>query len=119
MRVEFIAQAGVKIHTAHGSILCDPWFNPAYYASWFPYPRNDLLDHAALGDTNYLYISHLHRDHFDPEWLAAYCRKDATVILPAYPLPELEEALRGLGFTSFIRTTSGVPVQHGGLTLVV
>ena len=25
MRIEFIAQAGVKIHTAHGSILCDPW----------------------------------------------------------------------------------------------
>ena len=119
MRVEFIAQAGVKIHTAHGTILCDPWFNPAYYASWFPYPRNDGLDHVALGTTDYLYISHLHRDHFDPAWLAAYCRKDATVILPAYPLPELEEALRGLGFSTFIRTTSGVPVRHGGLTFVV
>ena len=119
MRVEFIAQAGVKIHTAHGTILCDPWFNPAYYAAWFPYPRNDTLDYAALGDTDFLYISHLHRDHFDPQWLAQYCRKDATVILPAYPLPELEMALRELGFTSFIRTVSGVPVQHEGLTLVV
>ena len=119
MRIEFIAQAGVKIHTAHGSILCDPWFNPAYYAGWFPYPRNDGLDHAALGATDYLYISHLHRDHFDPEWLARWCNKDATVILPAYPLPELREALVGLGFHSFIETASGVPVHHNGLTIVV
>ena len=119
MRIEFIAQAGVKIHTAHGSILCDPWFNPAYYAGWFPYPRNDGLDHEALGATDYLYISHLHRDHFDPEWLARWCSKDATVILPAYPLPELREALVGLGFHTFIETASGVPVHHNGLTIVV
>lgn len=119
MRIEFIAQAGVKIHTAHGSILCDPWFNPAYYAGWFPYPRNDTLDHVALGSTDYLYISHLHRDHFDPAWLAAYCNKDAVVILPAYPLPELREALQGLGFHRFIETESGVPVEHGGLRFVV
>jgi len=119
MRIEFIAQAGVKIHTAHGSILCDPWFNPAYYAGWFPYPRNDKLDHVALGATDYLYISHLHRDHFDPEWLKAYCNKDAVVILPAYPLPELKEALQELGFHTFIETQSGVPVRHGGLNIVV
>ena len=119
MRIEFIAQAGVKIHTKHGSILCDPWFNPAYYASWFPYPRNDALDHASLGATDFLYISHLHRDHFDPEWLAKWCNKEATVILPAYPLPELQQALKGLGFHRFIETVSGVPVHRGGLTLVV
>ena len=34
--------------TRVGSVLCDPWFTPAYFGSWFPFPRNDGLDPAAL-----------------------------------------------------------------------
>src|SRR5438067_6964695 len=29
-----------------GSVLCDPWFTPAYFGSWFPFPRNDTLDRS-------------------------------------------------------------------------
>ena len=44
-----------------GSILCDPWLNPAYFGSWFVFPDNSGLDWDALGDCDYLYISHLHK----------------------------------------------------------
>ena len=27
-----------------GSIVCDPWFIPAFFGSWFVFPRNDQLD---------------------------------------------------------------------------
>ena len=120
MRVIFLGQAGLYIETARASILCDPWFNPAFFASWFPFPRNDAIDPEAIGHPTYLYVSHLHHDHFDPEWLAAHCDKDATVILPAYPLDTLRKELEALGFHRFLETENGRPIHTAdGLTLQV
>lgn len=119
LRIVGTGHAGMKIETVAGSILCDPWSTPAYFASWFPFPANDGLDWDALGDTDYLYVSHLHHDHFDPALLSRHVRKDATVLLPGFPTDELEEALRALGFTSFVRTTSGVPVALDGLRVAI
>ena len=44
MRATSIGHAGILIETAAGSILCDPWFVPAFFGSWFVFPRNDQLD---------------------------------------------------------------------------
>ena len=43
MRATSLGQAGILIETAHGSIVCDPWFVPAFFGSWFVFPRNDQL----------------------------------------------------------------------------
>ena len=48
MRVTFLGHVGMYIETEGGSVLCDPWFNPAYFGSWFPFPRNDTLDVVAV-----------------------------------------------------------------------
>jgi UDP-MurNAc hydroxylase len=110
----------MRIDTGAGSILCDPWVNPAYFASWFPFPDNSQLDWEALGDTDYLYVSHLHRDHFDAAHLRRYVSKKATVLLPEYPTSQLEDELRELGFTSFIPTVSNeVTELDGGLKIMI
>ncbi|HVJ98106.1 MAG TPA: Rieske 2Fe-2S domain-containing protein [Acidimicrobiia bacterium] len=114
MRMTFLGHVGYFVETAGGSVLCDPWFTPAYFGSWFPYPRNDGLDPAAFANPDFLYLSHLHRDHFDPEWLAAHVDKRATVLLPAFDVPFLERELRAIGFTEFVATEQGVPVDLGG-----
>jgi UDP-MurNAc hydroxylase len=119
MRVTSIGHAGLQIETAHGSILCDPWFSPAYFASWYPFPANDGLDMAALGRSDYLYVSHLHLDHYDPAWLGEWMDKDVTVLLPDYGVSDLKDALVGLGFHRFIATRSGEPFEHDGLTLMI
>jgi UDP-MurNAc hydroxylase len=112
--------AGILIETGAGSILCDPWVNPAYFASWFPFPDNSGLDWDRLGACDYLYVSHLHRDHFDAENLSRHVSKTATVLLPEYPTHDLEDELRALGFTSFLRTRSNEPVAlDGGLTVMI
>src|SRR5215467_14011710 len=85
MQITFLGQAGLFIETKGKSILCDPWFNPAYFASWFPFPSNEGIDPRRIGNPTYLYISHLHHDHYDPTFLARQVSKDATVILPDYP----------------------------------
>jgi UDP-MurNAc hydroxylase len=120
MKVTCVGHAGLLIETTGGRILCDPWFGPAYYAGWFPFPDNAWLrSEPALRKPDYLYVSHSHPDHFD----RAFCAevdKTAIVVLPDYPLDELEQALRALGFTRFLKTRHGVPEQlPHGLTLTV
>ena len=92
MKVTSVGHAGLHLETAAGTILCDPWLYPAYYASWFVFPDNSALDWDALGDCDYLYVSHLHHDHFDAENLARHVNKSATVLLPDFPVDDLADA---------------------------
>jgi UDP-MurNAc hydroxylase len=108
VQVTNVGHAGFRIDTAAGSILCDPWVNPAYFASWFPFPDNSALDWDALGDCDYLYVSHLHKDHFDPVNLRDHVNKDAVVLLPDFPVPDLRRELEALGFHTFVETTDSV-----------
>ena len=114
MQVTSVGHAGFRIDTTAGSILCDPWVTPAYFASWFPFPDNSGLDWAALGDVDYLYVSHLHKDHFDPVILRDHVRKDAVVLLPDYPVPDLRRELEKLGFHQFFETTDSVKHRVSG-----
>ena len=120
MRLTGTGHAGLRVDTPAGSILCDPWVNPAYFASWFPFPDNTQLDWDRLGDCDFLFISHLHRDHFDPELLRRSVSKRATVLLPDFPSSELEDQLRAVGFTSFVHTRNNQPTPlDSGLTVMI
>ncbi len=103
MQITSVGHAGFHIRTEAGSILCDPWVNPAYFASWVPFPDNTGLDWEALGNVDYLYVSHLHKDHFDPGTLSKHVSKDATVLLPDYPVPDLRRELEALASPSSSR----------------
>ena len=114
MQVTSIGHAGFRVDTHAGSILCDPWLNPAYFGSWFAFPDNSGLDWASLGDCDYLYISHLHSDHFDPALLAEYVNTDAVVLLPDFPVPDLKRELQALGFHQFFETEDSVKHHLSG-----
>jgi UDP-MurNAc hydroxylase len=120
MRATFLGQAGLFVETRVGSILCDPWFSPAYFGSWFPFPANDGIDPSLIGNPTYLYISHLHHDHFDPAWLSRHVNKDATVLLPDYLIDDLRHELHALGFRRFVETADGEPIElAGGLKVMI
>ncbi len=119
MRLTGLGHASVLIETEFGSVLTDPWVNPAYFGSWFPFPDNSQLDWDTFGNVDYLFVSHLHRDHFDPEHLKRYVSKKAAVLLPNYPTTELEDQLRELGFTSFVRTRNDEVLDLDGLQVMI
>jgi UDP-MurNAc hydroxylase len=120
VRITGTGHASLHIDTPAGTILCDPWVNPAYFASWFPFPDNSQLDWERLGDCDYLYVSHLHRDHFDAAHLRRFVSKKATVLLPEFPTSEMRDQLTDLGFTRFLETTSNEVVElDGGLQVMV
>ena len=107
MRATSIGHAGILVETHAGSILCDPWFVPAFHGSWFPFPRNDQLSDdllARIEGADFLYVSHLHGDHHDEPWLLSHLRRDIPILLPGFPTKEQQRTLAALGFTEFIRT---------------
>ena len=124
MRATSLGQAGILIETDPGpggartsqTIVCDPWFMPAFFGSWFVFPRNDQLSDelmAKIENADYLYVSHLHGDHFDEPWLADHIRRDINVLVPGYPSRELDQRIRALGFTNLVRTRDGEETELG------
>lgn len=120
MEILFLGHAGLYVETRRGSVLCDPWFNPAYFGSWWPFPANDHLDPHGFSHPTYLYISHLHQDHFDPQFLGQWVDRHTTVLLPDYPLPTLKEALANLGFYRQVTLPAGRVIElDGGLMAAI
>jgi UDP-MurNAc hydroxylase len=118
MRATSIGHAGILIETRRGTtIVCDPWFVPAFFGSWFVFPRNDRLPDAVLATIerpDFLYVSHLHGDHFDEPFLRDHIDRATTVLLPGFPTREMERRYRSLGFTNLLATRDGRPVDLGG-----
>jgi UDP-MurNAc hydroxylase len=117
MRATSLGHAGLLIETDSVSIVCDPWFIPTFLGSWFVFPRNDQLSAellARVGHADYLYISHLHADHFDEQFLTEHVDKGIAVLVPGYPTKELERRIRALGFDNIIRTVDAEAVDLGG-----
>jgi UDP-MurNAc hydroxylase len=123
MRATSLGHAGILIRCRQASIVCDPWFEPAFLGSWFPFPRNDRLDTetmAAVCQPDYLYVSHLHGDHFDETFLKERMNKSVQVLLPDFPSDELRQRLTRLGFTNFIGTKDGEEVElRNGLRVAI
>jgi UDP-MurNAc hydroxylase len=123
MRATSIGHAGILVRTEQGSIVCDPWFLPAFFGSWFVFPRNDQLDPELLHEIthpSFLYVSHLHADHLDEPFLTAHMDTSTPVLLPGYPTRELEREMRRLGFTEIVRTRNGEELDlGGGLTVAI
>lgn len=70
--VRYIYSACVVISTPKLKILCDPWFTEGMYdGSWFHFPKleNPI---EKIGDVDVIYISHIHPDHYDGEFLRKY-----------------------------------------------
>ena len=114
MRATSIGHAGLLVETRGVSILCDPWFVPAFFGSWFPFPRNDELSDdlvERIERADFLYVSHLHGDHHDEPWLRAHLRRDIPILLPDYPTREQRRTLADLGFSEFIRTVDTEEIE--------
>ena len=119
MRITGLGHAGLRIDTAAGRLLVDPWTTPAHLGAWTPFPDNADLDWGTLGDVDVLFVSSVAPDRLDAELLRRHVRKDVAVLLPDLPTPELRDRLATLGFSRFVETRSGEVTQVGGLRVVV
>ena len=106
MRLTYLGHAGFILEALDKRILVDPWFYPAFFQSWFPFPDNRFLASSIQNQKfDFLYVSHLHEDHFDSRFLAKL-DKTAAVLCPQYRSRALGKRLASLGFKNLI------PLNH-------
>jgi hypothetical protein len=97
MRVTMLGHAALLCETEDVRILMDPWIlGPANFQSWWHLPdiRADL---SGLPRLDYIYISHLHGDHFHEPTLEKLSR-DVTVLIPRLYHDRLVTKLGRLGY---------------------
>jgi len=82
MKIRFIKSSCVIIETAGLKILCDPWLidGGAYYGSWVADYPPLKFDSEKFSDIDYIYISHIHPDHLDPNTLKHFNKKIPILI---------------------------------------
>ena len=116
MRATSVGHAGILIDTVDGSILCDPWFLPAFFGSWFVFPRNDQLPTELMER-----IEHPTTSTSPTSTPTTSTRRGSPTTstaaprscIPGYPTRELERRIRSLGFDNIIRTTDGQELALG------
>lgn len=86
VKVRYIYSACVMISTPDVRVLCDPWVTQGIHdGSWFHFPFFDDL-FERIGETDLLYVSHIHQDHYDIKFLRQYLKfyPDTKVIIGDY-----------------------------------
>lgn len=97
VKVQFLKSSTVVIECRSVRILTDPWLvDGAYYGAWAHYPPFDWTE-AGLSDIDYIYISHIHPDHFCPATLRRL-PKTIPVLIHRYGTRFLRRLIEDLGF---------------------
>ena len=75
MKVTFYQSSAVMIEMNGIKILNDPWLvDGELYGAWNHYPRIKLQA-GDFTDVDYIYLSHIHQDHFSKKTLSELDKK--------------------------------------------
>lgn len=99
-KLKYLGHAGWMIEHDDFKCLCDPWFGPqgAYFGQWYPFPRNShLLKPELYANLDFVYISHVHEDHYD-KWFLEKLDKSIPIYIADFSDKTLLHGLRELGF---------------------
>ncbi|HYB99099.1 MAG TPA: MBL fold metallo-hydrolase [Candidatus Limnocylindrales bacterium] len=99
LAVEVIAHACLRVRSGGRTMLTDPWlFGGIACDSGFLFPPPVASVASLAAETDAIYVSHLHPDHFHPPTLAHFPRT-IPVYVAAQRDRRLHDRLRALGFT--------------------
>ena len=103
MKIEFLGQAGLFIEENDTKFVCDPWVSElgGFLARWHQYPPNSNLNLDRIKKTDFLYISHFHRDHFDKDFLK-HMDKNIPFFIANYFSKKFIQEIKELGFKNII-----------------
>lgn len=110
MEFKIHGHACLEVLASGKSIICDPWLiGSAYWRSWWNYPplQPNVLDEI---DPDYIYITHIHWDHFHGPTLRKL-GTDKTIIIPKTPELRLLNDIKSIGFKNIIELKHGESIQ--------
>jgi UDP-MurNAc hydroxylase len=108
MKFVILSHAGLAVEHQGVRLVCDPWLiGSCYWRSWwnFPEPDPDLVQNLA---PQYIYLTHLHWDHFHGPSLKKLFDPKTKIVVPKVPTQRMLDDLRWLGFHDIVE------VPHGG-----
>ncbi len=118
LRVINFGAACCVIESGDTRILCDPWFTDGCYLGcweredWIPDPVH------TIGPCDYIWISHLHEDHYDPPFLRAYLKEYPAAELAIHPgSAYLEKIMKRDGFNPV--TYNIISMKNGAVALYI
>lgn len=117
MRIVHYGNACFSLFHNGVHILCDPWLEaPAVAGGWEKFPPTPIRV-KDIPKPDYLYISHIHSDHCEPETLQALDKEIPVIGLSREPT-YLEKMLRRAGFRNLLLVPEGKPTEVApGLTV--
>ncbi len=98
MNLELIAHASLKIeNNNHVSLITDPWYvSPVFFSSWYLCPE-PKIDENIYDNTDFIYLTHWHFDHFDYKTLRKFNKK-TKIYVPEFPSSIMKQELNKIGF---------------------
>lgn len=101
MKITHLTSA-TELITVNGiKILTDPWLDDGiYYGSWYSYPPSKV-DTELLKDIDYIYISHIHPDHFCEKTMHRL-DKSTPILIHNFSEKFLKMKIELLGFNNII-----------------
>jgi UDP-MurNAc hydroxylase len=94
MKFVVLSHAGLAIEHKGVRMVCDPWLiGSCYWRSWWNFPEPDpaLIENLA---PRFIYLTHLHWDHFHGPSLKKLFDPKTTVIVPKVPTHRMIDDLR-------------------------
>ncbi|HCX81166.1 MAG TPA: hypothetical protein DHV01_06130 [Rhodoferax sp.] len=100
MKITHFSNSFMSISSQGETFVCDPWVGKANASGWQSFPEFSSIELAEyLADAKWIYVSHLHDDHFHPETLKVHGLLDREFIIKRFSQPILRERLKRLGVT--------------------
>jgi UDP-MurNAc hydroxylase len=113
MKFTILSHAGLAVEHDGVSIVCDPWLmGSCYWRSWwnFPEPNPDLINELK---PQFIYLTHLHWDHFHGPSLKKFFDRKTAIIVPKTCTLRMIRDLEWLGFRNVIEVPHGGSVRLG------
>jgi UDP-MurNAc hydroxylase len=108
MKFTILSHAGLLVEHAGVRVVCDPWLlGSCYWRSWWNFPEPDPELTADLR-ADFIYLTHLHWDHFHGPSLKRLFKRKTCVLVPKVPTRRMVTDLRCLGFRNVVE------IPHGG-----
>jgi UDP-MurNAc hydroxylase len=97
MKLTFYQSSTVLLETKNVKILSDPWLvDGELYGSWNHYPQIDF-NPEVFDNLDYIYLSHIHQDHFSKKTLSKLSKK-IPVLIHNFESKALRENIKSMGF---------------------
>jgi UDP-MurNAc hydroxylase len=111
VQLTVLSHAGLLVEHQGVRIVSDPWlFGSCYWRSWWnlPEPPAGLVDEL---ETDYIYLTHLHWDHFHGPSLRRLLKPHVRVLVPKVPTRRMLDDLDYLGFKNITEIPHGTSFQ--------